>query len=254
LWKTTIDGTEHQLVGACNKDGNFYAVDTQPDADGNLPLVWSVAIGSPREVGETGCLSGAVYDKDPGRLFLSGNVVTQTATGTVVTGRVRQVNPATGATIWERALPANALGSGTINANGLLAYAGMNWENHSNNGIYVLDAATGQMLDTNPSLDGVNQLKDPQSATSDCPDCTYDQFAQPVWADGALWMSNRQALTPWRPTATSPSTTTSSTTTTSSSTTTTTTEPPTTTTEPGETTTTTEDPTTTTESTTTTSP
>jgi hypothetical protein len=191
---TLNDGRRHQLVGACNKDGYYYAVDTQQDASGRLPLVWRTQIGSPRTDGERACLTGAVYDRKRDHLFIGGNVVS----GSTVTGRVRQVDPATGATIWQTALPSNPLGAGTINDNGVLAYAGMEWENQTTNGIFLMDSSTGALLDTNPNVAGYQQLKDPASATPTCAGCTYDQFAQPVWGDGALWMSNRTALTPWR--------------------------------------------------------
>jgi outer membrane protein assembly factor BamB len=185
IWSATVDGVKKELVGACNKDGWFYALDTEPTADGELPLVWKVEIGSPSSAGENGCLSGAVIEKGTGRMFIAGDVID----GTTETGRVREVDPATGATIWETPLPANALGSGSINGNGVLAYAGMHWENQPDNGVYLLDASTGTLLAT---------LKDAADATPECPTCSYDEFAQPVWADGALWMSNRTALSPWR--------------------------------------------------------
>jgi hypothetical protein len=190
---TLSDGRSHQLVGACNKDGYYYAVDTQQDASGHLPLVWRVQIGTARTDGERACLTGAVYDGKRDRLFIGGNVVN----GDVVTGRVRQVNPATGATIWQTALPSNPLGTGSINDNGVLAYAGMDWENHTTNGIFLIDSSNGALIDTNPSVAGYQQLKDPGSSTPSCVGCSYDQFGQPVWADGKLWMSNRLALLPW---------------------------------------------------------
>jgi len=100
------------------------------------------------------------------------------------------VNPASGATYWGTNLPANPLGTGTVNGNGLLAFAGMEWENHPTNGIFVFDGGNGTLLE---------QLRDPGNATRDCPDCSYHEFGQPVWADGRLWMSNMTALTPWAP-------------------------------------------------------
>jgi hypothetical protein len=195
LFTATIGGVQHRLVGSCNKDGYYYAVDTQPNASGVLPLVWKTLVGTPTAIGEHACLSGAVYDKPTGRLFLAGNVLN----GSALSGRVRQVNPATGATIWETPLPSNSLGTGTINGNGVLAYAGMHWENQVDNGIFLLDSKTGKMLDTDPTVAGVQQLKDPYNSSSSCVGCTYDQFAQPVWAANALWMSNRRELSPWVP-------------------------------------------------------
>jgi hypothetical protein len=185
-WSVKLsDGRERQLVGACNKDGWYYVVNAQPDASGHLPLVWKVLIGSPTYAGETACLGGAVYDTRMQRLFLAGNVA---RTDGAVTGRVRRVNPATGATVWETALPSNPLATGTVNSNGVLAYAGMHWGNYPDNGVFLLRSTDGAIL---------RQLKDPGNATSDCRGCTFNEFGQPVWADGRLWMSNMTALTPW---------------------------------------------------------
>jgi hypothetical protein len=79
----------------------------------------------------------------------------------------------------------------------VLAYAGMEWGNQPNNGVFLLRSSDGALLDTDRSKPGYQQLKDPGNASSDCRDCSYNEFGQPVWADGRLWMSNMTALTPW---------------------------------------------------------
>jgi hypothetical protein len=131
-------------------------------------------------------------------MFLVGNVKNGDGSWS---SRVRQVNPATGqrdAGMWQASLPSNALGNCTVNDNDIIACAGMDWGWHSDNGIFLIDSATGNFLDTDPNLAGSQQLKDPADASSDCLDCALDQFSQPIWANGLLWMSTQAALSPWK--------------------------------------------------------
>lgn len=81
----------------------------------------------------------------------------------------------------ETALGANPLGSGSVNANGLLAYAGTDWSGGAGNGVSVLDAATGAIV----------WVLDDRAE--------YPEFAQPVWSDGRLFAANTDALVMWGP-------------------------------------------------------
>lgn len=91
LFPALVNGTSTRMVGACNKDGVFYAL----RAD-TMQLVWSRRVGLGSDAGETGCLSGGVWDGS--RLFVAGN--TTTIAGQSVPGSVRQLDPATGAVVW----------------------------------------------------------------------------------------------------------------------------------------------------------
>lgn len=172
LFTARLGDTDTKMVGACNKDGFFYAL----RAD-TMQLVWSREVGTGDDAGETACLSGGVWDGT--RLFVAGN--TTTIAGTTVPGSVRRLDPATGAVLWATPLGANPLGSGSVNANGLLAYAGTDWSMGAGNGATVLDAATGSVV----------RVLDDRAE--------YPEFAQPVWSDGRLYAANTDALVMWSP-------------------------------------------------------
>ena len=54
------------MAGACNKDGNFYALRTD-----TMRPVWAVHVGLGTPAGELACLSGGIWD---GRnLYVTGN-------------------------------------------------------------------------------------------------------------------------------------------------------------------------------------
>jgi polyvinyl alcohol dehydrogenase (cytochrome) len=170
LFDATINNASVQMVGACNKDGNFYALRTD-----TMQLVWQRRVASAQTAGEVACLSGGVWDG--AHLFLAGNDTT--INGRAFAGSVRRVNPATGAVVWAVGLAANPLGSGTVNKNGILAYAGTDWAAGPGNGIYLINAATGKI---------VRQLKDVDS---------FPEFSQPIWAGGKLFMTNADNLSAW---------------------------------------------------------
>lgn len=171
LFQATINSTKVPMVGACNKDGYFYALRSD-----TMQLVWKRQVGTAEVPGEVACLTGGVWDGS--HLFVAGN---QTRIGsTTFPGSVRRLNPSTGAVVWARGLAANPLGSGTINGNGLLAYGGTDWNGGTGNGISVVNAASGAL---------VRRVTDPHGS--------YPQFAQPIWADGRLFMANTDSLTVW---------------------------------------------------------
>src|SRR6266704_4585357 len=86
-------------VGACNKNGRYYALAANPL--GSTPL-WTDAIGAPSQSDDS-CLASAVWNGQAGALYIGGDPTTIGATS--YGGSVRQVNPATGAYIWQTGLP-----------------------------------------------------------------------------------------------------------------------------------------------------
>src|SRR5207245_11036306 len=95
------------LVGACDKNGKFYALRRSALAAGPI---WRFQIGqSSSQIPE--CIAGAAFDGS--RLYVGGN--TTTVAGTTYPGSVRALDPATGTPIWEVGLPANVLGSLSAN-------------------------------------------------------------------------------------------------------------------------------------------
>jgi hypothetical protein len=101
LFHATIGGTDTPLVGACSKNGIFYALRRD-----TMRLVWQRTLGISTPYGQYACLSGGVFG---GGLYVGGPQTT--IGGQTVPGSVRSLDPATGAILWERPLVADPLGA-----------------------------------------------------------------------------------------------------------------------------------------------
>jgi outer membrane protein assembly factor BamB len=162
----TAGGT--QMIGACNKNGDFYALATSNLAAGP---VWQDKIGNTEDVGPGQCDAAPVFDGSS--LYLASNGTT--INGTAYDGSLRKVNPATGAYEWQTGLTGSLIGSPTADGAGVLAGASYG-STTSKNAVWVLNAATGKILKT---------ISIPKSNT----------FAQPVFADNYLiFASTAQGL------------------------------------------------------------
>ena len=151
-------------LGACNKNGLFYALADNPL--GTSPL-WTTRLGVPG--GARGaCLSSAVWNGPAGTLYLSGNGTT--IGGTNVGGSIGRVNPSTGAFIWQTGLPCAVMGTPTLDSAGVLAVGTYRCVKTATPGAYLVSAATGGILTTLPV--GANKV-----------------FAQPVFAQGTLFVA-----------------------------------------------------------------
>ena len=151
-------------VGACNKNGKYYALADNPL--GSSPL-WTVPLGTPG--GPHGiCLSSAVWNGLAGTLYLSGNPTT--IGGTSVGGSVGQVNPSTGAFLWQTGLPCAVMGTPSLDSAGVLAVATYSCTKPGAPAAYLVNAATGTILATLPV--GTSKI-----------------FAQPVFAQGTLFVA-----------------------------------------------------------------
>ena len=156
-----------RYVGACDKNGIFYAL-----TDVTLRLVWSRRVGARAGNGVSTCAAAAVYD---GRsLYLSGDGIT--IRGRRYRGSIQRVDPATGGLIWATGLPNGVIGTPTLDGAGVLAVGTYDYS-HTPNAIYLVDAATGRILRT-------------LSRGS-------ENFAQAVFADGELFTANGTGLTAW---------------------------------------------------------
>ena len=176
-WTASLGGVPTQMVGACNKNGLFYALHASALSAGP---VWTDSLGTPpQQVGYLSiCSSSAVWDQNTAQLFLSGNLTT--IGGTVYKGSVQQVNPATGAPVWQTGLPGAILGTPTLDGSGVLAVATCDYSGIPN-GIYLLDASDGRILAT--------------LSSGDAP-----VFAQPTFADNYLFAATiGQGLIAYRP-------------------------------------------------------
>jgi hypothetical protein len=159
-------------VGACNKNGIYYALAASPL--GSAPL-WGVRIGAP-SVGltvRTGginpgeCIASAIWDGPAGTLYAGGNKTT--IGGVTYGGSIRQASPATGAFTWQTGLPCAVEGTPSLDSAGVLA-AGTFSYGACANGAYLINAATGAILTTLP----VGSAR---------------VFAQPVFAQGSLFVA-----------------------------------------------------------------
>jgi outer membrane protein assembly factor BamB len=163
------------MVGACNKDGVYYALHPQQLSAGP---VWQARISIDWSDGGN-CLGGAVWDPARSRVYLAGGLTT--LAGKRVPGSVRALNAQTGKPVWQRALDAPVWGSTSLNGAGVLAVPTFGGEGAAVNGVYLVEARSGRLLahvETNGS----------------------PVFAQPVFSDRYLFLSTQSqgllALTP----------------------------------------------------------
>lgn len=162
LWTASINGTPAVLVGACNKNGTFYAFRAASISAGP---VWQQQISKGGD-----CDAAPVSDGT--NLYLAG--VRTAIDGTTSPGSLQRVDPATGKISWQTALPGKILGTPGMDGAGLIAAASYGARGGAN-GLYLIDAATGQLLRT---------ISYGTSST----------FAQPVFADGFLITASQGAL------------------------------------------------------------
>lgn len=162
----TIFGSD---VGACNKNGNYYAVNMT-----TMAVAWQANIGAPSSSANFAqCSAAAVYDGTS--LYLAGDATT--IGGVAYQGSIRRIDPATGKFLWETGLPNFALGSATLNGSGVLA-VGTDGVSTTKNAVYLVDAATGKILRTLTTGGSF--------------------FAQSTFADGSVFTADfSQGLSRW---------------------------------------------------------
>jgi polyvinyl alcohol dehydrogenase (cytochrome) len=142
LFTANLGGIPTAMVGACDKDGIFYAFKA---ADVSAGPVWQRPIGKGQGIGgANACLDAAIWDGS--RLFIGGNATT--INGTAYKGSMRELDPATGNVIWQTGLAANILGSPSIDGAGVIAASTYKTSTGAVNATYLIDAATGTILNT----------------------------------------------------------------------------------------------------------
>jgi polyvinyl alcohol dehydrogenase (cytochrome) len=147
------------MVGACNKNGVYYALDRA-----TMNVVWQRQIGV-KSGAQAQCSAAAIYDGT--HLFMGGNPTT--INGTAYRGSVRELDPATGAILWETGLPNAVMGSPTMNGGGLIGVGTFD-STTTPNAVYLLNATNGAIVKT------VNS--------------GGRTFGQPVFANGYFFTSN----------------------------------------------------------------
>jgi hypothetical protein len=162
LWTASIGGVPTAMVGACNKNGTFYALKTSAVSAGP---VWQRKISRGGE-----CLAAPLFDGT--HLFLAG--VVTTIKGVTYAGSVRKVNPATGGFIWQTGLPGKIMGTPGMDGAGVIAAASYGARG-GQSGLWLINAANGRIL---------KAISYGASST----------FAQPVFADNYLFTASQGAL------------------------------------------------------------
>jgi len=156
------------LVGACNKNGLFYALHVP-----TMTLAWKHRVatspaGSPRPT----CIAASAYDGTHLYVAAQATVIS----GTSFQGSVRQLDPATGHVLWETGLPNGVLGTPSLDGAGVLA-VGTDGATTTPNAVYLLDASNGHILRT--LITGGHD------------------FAQSTFANGMLFTANDTGVYAW---------------------------------------------------------
>ena len=156
------------MVGACNKNGIFYALRRS-----DMSLAWERRVGAPApHHGVSNCSSGAIYDGHVLYVATPRHVIN----GKAFPGSVQALNPLTGALLWQTGLPNGVIGTPTMDAGGVIAVGTYDFTK-TPNAIYLLRASDGTIL---------------RRLVSGSQD-----FAQSVFADGMLFTANGNGLVAW---------------------------------------------------------
>ncbi len=158
-----------RYVGACNKNGIYYALSRV-----KLRLAWWTRVGAPasRQLGFGRCISAAAYDGK--HLYIGADRVH--VNGQTYEGSITELNPATGRRIWVTGLPNAVLGTPSLDGAGVIAVGTYDFTT-TPNAIYLVNAATGRIIRT--LLTGGTD------------------FAQSVFADGRLFVANSTGVYSW---------------------------------------------------------
>jgi hypothetical protein len=157
------------MVGACNKNGVYYALKQDDLAAGP---VWHTRIANVN-TGDNGmaaaCLSATVVHGND--LYVAGTATT--IDGTAYPGSIDELNAATGAIVWATGLPSQVYGTPALDGSGVLA-VGTYADGSDPQADYLLSPSTGAILATVSNGDS-------------------SQFAQPVFADQYLLIATDKA-------------------------------------------------------------
>ncbi len=161
LFTATIKGVATPMVGACNKNGFYYAWKANDLAAGP---VWKYhAAHHKNNTGE--CDGGAVWDGS--NLYVPG--ARSVIGGTSYRGSMAKLDPATGAVIWAKGLPQSIRTYPSLDGSGALVAASFDTTN-STNSAFLINASNGSYH----TLDDGNLLS----------------VSAPVFADGYLVLTN----------------------------------------------------------------
>jgi outer membrane protein assembly factor BamB len=140
LFSADIDGTSTPMVGACNKNGVFYALSQDNISAGP---VWQSTVTIPYPGGEEECDAAAIWDGT--NLIVAGGAPT-TIDGTSYLGSVQSLNPATGEPLWQTGLPGFVVGTPTEDGANVIAAQVYEAGTEADDGVYLLDTSNGDII------------------------------------------------------------------------------------------------------------
>jgi outer membrane protein assembly factor BamB len=157
------------LVGACNKNGIFYALHAP-----SMKLAWERRVAlSPGDSGRATCIAAAAYN---GKALYVGATATSIG-GKSFAGSIRELNPANGKIIWQTGLPNGVLGAPTLDGAGVLAVGTYGTGSPTPNAVYLINASNGHILRTIST--------------------TSPNFSQNTFADGMFFTANQDGVDAW---------------------------------------------------------
>jgi outer membrane protein assembly factor BamB len=175
LFSASLAGVATPMVAACNKNGVLYA---WKQADLAAGPVWQLQVSVSGANGLS-CITSPAYDGPAQLLIVAAN--SSTIAGAPVAGAVRALNPATGAVVWQQALPCAAMGSPTLDAATHLVAVPT----------YGCSAGTSPAVQMFEEIHGTPVGSLPEGGSV---------FAQPVFADGQIYVASETGgLTAFKP-------------------------------------------------------
>ena len=174
LFSSVLGGTSTPMVGACNKNGVFYAWRQANLAAGP---VWSRLVGTPGGSDNGSCITPTAWNAGSRRLLVATN--TTTIGGVQSPGGLRALNPDNGKVLWAQNLPCLPTGGATTNTK-VVAVPMFGCPAGVTPTVLLFREADGVPLGSVPA--------------------TGRTFAQPVFADGKLFVASEDGtLTAYSP-------------------------------------------------------
>ena len=140
VFSARINAKTTPMVGACNKNGVYYALNAK-----TMKLVWKARIGATAsEATQASCLAAAAYNGK--HLFMGG--LGATIGGKQFAGNVVELNPNNGKVVWRSGLPDAVIGSPALNGAGVLAVGtfALGHATCTSCASYLLNASNGRVL------------------------------------------------------------------------------------------------------------
>jgi hypothetical protein len=181
LFAGSVGGVSTPLVGACNKNGYFYALRSSALSSGP---VWTFRVGQKDSAAPTACLSAAVWDSADRELVIGGNPTATPIDAVQWPGSIRALSPDASPSkrvVWELGLPCPVQGTPTMNGAGVVAV--VTWNSGCLSGsspaLYLLNARS-------PTP---NPLGNPHPQVLKVISLSSSAFSQPTFADGYVFVA-----------------------------------------------------------------